>query len=162
MYMDFSDKKKQDAIIFFESLMGASHMVHLFVEKVFFEGSEITMIQFGILKQLMKRWGKVWSITDLWCNQHTTRGNLTGVIKRMIEAGLLTQIAWTHDRRQRSIALTTVWTNKYKQIEKSMMDSLPGFLWKLWDIDLEWATETLIKIRDLHGQALADHSEQII
>ncbi|MCB9807179.1 hypothetical protein H6768_04835 [Candidatus Peribacteria bacterium] len=40
---------------FFKSLMETSHAVHLFVEKVFFAQSDITMIQFGVIKQLVAR-----------------------------------------------------------------------------------------------------------
>lgn len=71
---------------FFKSLMEASHAVHVFVEKVFFAQSDITMLQFGILKQLVEHGGSVHAMTDLWCHQHTTRGNLTGIVHRMIQA----------------------------------------------------------------------------
>lgn len=40
---------------FFKSLMEASHAVHVFVEKVFFAQSDITMLQFGIIKQLIAK-----------------------------------------------------------------------------------------------------------
>lgn len=40
---------------FFKSLMEASHAVHIFVEKVFFAESDITMLQFGIIKQLIAK-----------------------------------------------------------------------------------------------------------
>lgn len=91
---------------FFKSLMEASHAVHLFVEKVFFSQSDITMIQFGIIKQLIEKGGTVDTMTDLWCDQHTTRGNLSGVIERMIDSGLVSRKEDKVDRRKKRISLT--------------------------------------------------------
>ncbi len=98
-----SEKQVMD---FFKSLMEASHAVHLFVEKVFFSKSDITMIQFGIIKQLIAKGGTVDTMTDLWCDHHTTRGNLSGVIDRMIEAGLVSRKEDATDRRKKQISLT--------------------------------------------------------
>lgn len=91
---------------FFKSLIEASHAVHLFVEKVFFAQSDITMIQFGIIKQLIEKGGAVDTMTDLWCDHHTTRGNLSGVIERMIDAGLVSRKEDKADRRKKRISLT--------------------------------------------------------
>lgn len=46
---------EQDVMLFFQSLMEASHAVHMFVEKVFFAKRDITLHQFGVLKQLVAR-----------------------------------------------------------------------------------------------------------
>jgi len=91
---------------FFKSLMEASHAVHIFVEKVFFAESDITMIQFGIMKQLVVKGGTVDTMTDLWCNHHTTKGNLSGVIDRMIDAGIVSRKEDKQDRRRKQISLT--------------------------------------------------------
>lgn len=64
---------EQDVMDFFKSLMETSHAVHLFVEKIFFAQSDITMIQFGIIKQLIEKGGTVDAMAELWCDQHTTK-----------------------------------------------------------------------------------------
>ena len=56
--MIFSKKSQiteAEVMDFFKSLMEASHAVHVFVEKVFFAQSDITMLQFGIIKQLIAK-----------------------------------------------------------------------------------------------------------
>lgn len=97
---------EQDVMLFFQSLMEASHAVQMFVEKVFFAKSDITLHQFGVLKQLMARGGSVSSMTELWCDHHTTKGNITGMVDRMIDAGLVSRLEDKNDRRQKAISIT--------------------------------------------------------
>ena len=139
---------------FFKSLMEASHAVHVFVEKVFFAQSDITMLQFGIIKQLIAKWGTVETMTDLWCNQHTTRGNLSGMIDRMIDAGLVSRKEDTADRRKKHISLTKLWQKKHDEIEAMMRKHIPGFVDQIKDIPLVELTSSLQMIRDVHIHAL--------
>jgi len=64
---------EQDVMLFFQSLMEASHAVQMFVEKVFFAKSDITLHQFGVLKQLIAEGGTVSTMKQLWCDHHTTK-----------------------------------------------------------------------------------------
>jgi DNA-binding MarR family transcriptional regulator len=139
---------------FFKSLMEASHAVHIFVEKVFFAQSDITMLQFGIIKQLIAKWGTVDTMTDLWCDQHTTRGNLSGMIDRMIDAGLVSRKEDTADRRKKQISLTKLWQKKHDEIETLMRKHIPGFIDQIKDIPLVELTSSLQMIRDVHIHAL--------
>lgn len=139
---------------FFKSLMEASHAVHIFVEKVFFAQSDITMLQFGIIKQLIAKWGTVETMTDLWCDHHTTRGNLSGMIDRMIDAGLVSRKEDVADRRKKQITLTKLWQKKHDEIETLMRKHIPDFVEKIKEIPLVEITESLQMIRDLHIQAL--------
>lgn len=139
---------------FFKSLMETSHAVHLFVEKVFFAQSDITMIQFGVIKQLVARGWTVDTMTDLWCDQHTTRWNISGVIDRMIDAGLVSRREDPHDRRKKQITLTKLWQRKHDEIESIMRKHIPDFMKKIEWIPLETITSSLQKIRDVHINAL--------
>ena len=139
---------------FFKSLMEASHAVHVFVEKVFFAQSDITMLQFGIIKQLIAKWGSVETMTDLWCDQHTTRGNLSGMIDRMIDAGLVSRKEDTVDRRKKQISLTKLGKKKHDEIESLMRKHIPDFIKQIKDIPLVELTSSLQMIRDVHINAL--------
>lgn len=139
---------------FFKSLMEASHAVHHFVEKVFFANSDITMIQFGIIKQLIARGGTVDTMTDLWCDQHTTRWNLSGVIDRMIDSGLVSRKEDPIDRRKKQISLTKIWQKKHDEIEALMKKHIPDFIKNIEDVPLVTLTTSLQKIRDVHINAL--------
>ena len=139
---------------FFKSLMEASHAVHLFVEKVFFAKSDITMIQFGIIKQLIAKGGTVDTMTDLWCDHHTTRGNLSGVIDRMIESGYVSRREDASDRRKKQITLTKIGQKKHDEIETMMRKHIPEFSKKISEIPLESVTTSLQMIRDIHINAL--------
>ena len=139
---------------FFKSLMEASHAVHVFVEKVFFAQSDITMLQFGIIKQLITKWGTVETMTDLWCDQHTTRGNLSGMIDRMIDAGLVSRKEDTADRRKKHITLTKLGQKKHDEIEALMRKHVPDFIDHIKDIPLVEMTNSLQMIRDIHTNAL--------
>ena len=139
---------------FFKSLMEASHAVHLFVEKVFFAKSDITMIQFGVIKQLIAKGGTVDTMTDLWCDHHTTRWNLSGVVDRMIESGLVSRKEDTADRRKKHITLTKLWQKKHDEIEAMMRKHIPEFTKKIREIPLESVTTSLQMIRDVHINAL--------
>jgi DNA-binding MarR family transcriptional regulator len=139
---------------FFKSLMEASHAVNHFVERVFFAESDITMIQFGILKQLIEKGGTVDTMTDLWCDQHTTRWNLSGIIDRMIDSGLVSRKEDKIDRRKKQISLTKLWQKKHDEIEKMMRKHIPLFLEKTKEIPLIQITDSLQTIRDLHINAL--------
>lgn len=139
---------------FFKSLMEASHAVHLFVEKIFFAESDITMIQFGIIKQLIAKGGTVDTMTDLWCDQHTTRGNLSGVIDRMIDAGLVSRKEDKVDRRRKQISLTKIGQKKHDEIEALMRKHIPDFIKKIQEIPLPQVTSSLQMIRDVHLHAL--------
>lgn len=152
-------KKKQsvaerDVMEFFKSLMEASHAVHLFVEKFFLAESDITMIQFGIIKQLLAKGGTVDAMTDLWCDHHTTRGNLSGVIDRMIDSGLVSRKEVTSDRRRKQITLTKLGHKKHDEIEAMMRKHIPAFIKKTADIPLTEVTSSLQMIRDLHLNGL--------
>ena len=68
-----SSVSEVQVMAFFESLMQTSHAVHLFVEKVFFAHTDITMVQFGILKQLAQKGGKAETMQELSCDHHTTK-----------------------------------------------------------------------------------------
>jgi DNA-binding MarR family transcriptional regulator len=139
---------------FFKSLMEASHAVHLVVEKMFLAGSGITMIQFGIIKQLIAKGGTVDTMTELWCDHHTTRGNLSGVIERMIEAGLVSRREAVTDRRKKQITLTKTGQAKHDEIEALMRRHIPEFLARIHDIPLVQVTASLQMIRDVHLNAL--------
>ena len=139
---------------FFKSLMEASHAVHNFIEKVFFANSDITLLQFGIIKQLMSKWGTVETITDLWCEQHTTRGNLSGIINRMVDSGLVSRKEDTTDRRKKHITLTKLWQEKHDQIEALMRTHVPNFINNINEIPLIELTASLQMIRDVHINAL--------
>lgn len=139
---------------FFKSLMEASHAVHHFVEKVFFANSDITMIQFGIIKQLIARGGTVDTMTDLWCDQHTTRWNLSGVIDRMIDSGLVSRKEDPIDRRKKQISLTKIWQKKHDEIEALMKKHIPNFIKNIENVPLVTLTTSLQKIRDVHINAL--------
>lgn len=141
-------------MVFFKSLMEASHAVHAYVEKVFFSNSDITMVQFGIIKQLMAKWGTVDTMTDLWCDQHTTRGNLSGMINRMIDAGLVLRKEDISDRRKKQISLTKLWQKKHDEIEDMMRKKIPEFMTQIRDIPLPEVTASLQMIRDVHINAL--------
>ena len=134
--------------------MEASHAVHLFVEKVFFAKSDITMIQFGIIKQLISKGGSVETMTELWCDHHTTRGNLSGVIDRMIESGFVSRKEDPTDRRKKHITLTKLGQKKYDEIETMMKKHIPEFSKKIKEIPLESVTKSLQMIRDVHINAL--------
>lgn len=146
-----SDSQVMD---FFKSLMEASHAVHLFVEKVFFAESDITMIQFGIIKQLIAKGGTVEAMTDLWCDHHTTRGNLSGVIDRMIDAGFVSRKEDKADRRRKHITLTKLGQKKHDEIETLMRKQIPALRKKIQEIPLESVTTSLQMIRDVHINAL--------
>jgi DNA-binding MarR family transcriptional regulator len=93
-------------------------------------------------------------MTDLWCDQHTTRGNLSGVIDRMIEAGLVSREEDPTDRRKKQIHLTTAGQKKHDGIESMMKLHIPDFLESTKDIPLITLTASLQKIRDIHIYAL--------
>lgn len=139
---------------FFKSLMEASHAVHVFVEKVFFAQSDITMLQFGIIKQLIAKWGTVETMTELWCDQHTTRGNLSGMIDRMIDAWIVSRKEDVADRRKKRISLTKLWQKKHDEIETLMRKHIPDFIDNIKDIPLVEITSSLQMIRDVHINAL--------
>ena len=139
---------------FFKSLMEASHAVHGFVEKVFFARSDITMFQFGILKQLVAKWGRVTTMTDLWCDQHTTRWNLSGMVNRMIHAGLVSREEDSIDRRKKHITLTPLGRKKHQEIESLMRKHIPDFITQVQGIPLSEMTSALQTIRDIHNLAL--------
>lgn len=139
---------------FFKSLMEASHAVHLFVEKVFFAESDITMVQFGIIKQLIAKGWTVEAMTDLWCDHHTTRGNLSGVIDRMIDSGYVSRKEDKQDRRRKHISITKLWQKKHDEIEALMKKHIPEFIEKIKEIPLANVTNSLQMIRDVHLHAL--------
>lgn len=141
---------EQDVMLFFQSLMEASHAVHMFVEKVFFAKSDITLHQFGVLKQLMSRGGSVSTMTELWCDHHTTKGNITGMIDRMIEAGLVSRTEDPSDRRQKKISITKLGIKKHNQIEQDMRSHVPEFMEKIGDLPLQKLTESLMTIKQVH------------
>ncbi len=148
------DPTELQVMEFFKSLMEASHAVHLFVEKVFFAESDITMIQFGIIKQLIAKGWTVEAMTDLWCDHHTTRGNLSGVIDRMIESGLVSRKEDKQDRRRKHISITQLGQKKHDEIEALMRKHIPGFIQKIKEIPLTSVTSSLQMIRDVHLSAL--------
>jgi DNA-binding MarR family transcriptional regulator len=156
--MFFSKNKdsldKEDVMRFFQSLMEASHVSQMFAEKVFLEKSNLTMIQFGILKQLYTKGGSVEAMTDLWCDNHTTRGNLSGVIDRMIDAGLVSRIEAPNDRRRKQIALTKKGEKIFMDIEAKMQKHVPEFLTHIADIPLRDITDSLKKITEIHITSL--------
>ena len=139
-----------DVTDFFKTLLETSHAIHLFVEKSFFANTDITMIQFGILKQLVLRGGVADTMTDLWCDHHTTRGNLSGIIDRMIESGLVSRREVTSDRRRKQITLTPFGQKKYDEILTLMKKHIPEFIHKTKGIPLPELTTSLKKIRDIH------------
>lgn len=145
---------EQDVMLFFQSLMEASHAVHMFVEKVFFAKSDITLHQFGVLKQLLARGGSVSTMTELWCDHHTTKGNMTGMIDRMIDAGLVSRKEDTADRRKKHITLTKLGQKKHDEIEALMRKHVPDFIDHIKDIPLVEMTNSLQMIRDIHTNAL--------
>lgn len=141
---------EQDVMLFFQSLMEASHAVHMFVEKMFFAKSDITLHQFGVLKQLLARGGSVSTMTELWCDHHTTKGNMTGMIDRMIDAGLVSRTEDKMDRRQKKISITKLGIKKHAAIESTMRAHIPEFLKKIEDLPLKELTESLITIKQVH------------
>ena len=143
-----------DVMEFFKSLMETSHSVHLFVEKFFFAESDITMIQFGIIKQLIEKGGTVDTMADLWCDQHTTKWNLSGVIERMIESGLVSRKEDKTDRRKKQISLTKKGQKKHDEITSVMHKYIPKFIEEIQNIPLASVTASLIQIRDVHINAL--------
>ncbi len=62
-----------DVFEFFQALMEASHAVDMFVEKTFFAESDITMIQFGILDECIRRGGSIDTISSLCHSRHTSK-----------------------------------------------------------------------------------------
>lgn len=145
---------ESEVMDFFKSLMEASHAVHIFIEKVFFANSDISMLQFGIIKQLMMKWGTVETMTDLWCEQHTTRGNLSGIVNRMVDSGLVSRKEDATDRRKKHITLTKLWQEKHDQIEALMRTHVPDFIDNIKEIPLVELTNSLRMIRDVHINAL--------
>jgi DNA-binding MarR family transcriptional regulator len=148
--MPNSRLKEQDVMLFFQSLMEASHAVHMFVEKVFFAKSDITLHQFGILKQLIARGGSVSTMTELWCDHHTTKGNMTGMVDRMIDAGLVSRTEDKNDRRQKKISITKLGIKKHAQIESTMRAHVPEFIKKIKELPLQELTESLLTIKQIH------------
>ncbi len=142
--------KEQDVMLFFQSLMEASHAVHMFVEKVFFAKSDITLHQFGVLKQLVARGGSVSTMTELWCDHHTTKGNMTGMIDRMIDAGFVSRTEDSVDRRQKKISITKLGLKKHAEIESIMRSHVPEFMKKIGDLPLTELTQSLITIKQIH------------
>jgi DNA-binding MarR family transcriptional regulator len=141
---------EQDVMLFFQSLMEASHAVHMFVEKVFFAKSDITLHQFGVLKQLMARGWSVSTMTELWCDHHTTKGNITGMIDRMIDAGLVSRTEDKTDRRQKKISITKLGIKKHTEIESTMRAHVPEFMKKIDNLPLRELTDSLIMIKQIH------------
>ena len=93
-------------------------------------------------------------MTDLWCDQHTTRGNLSGMIDRMIDAGLVSRKEDTVDRRKKQISLTKLGKKKHDEIESLMRKHIPDFIKQIKDIPLVELTSSLQMIRDVHINAL--------
>lgn len=135
--MPNSSLSEHDVLLFFQSLMEAGHAVHVFAEKEFFAKNDITMPQFGILKKLIECGGSMSNMTELWCQHHTTRGNLSGIIERMIEAGYIRHASVRNDRRQKTVSITSKGRKKVETIERQMHALIPAFIKKIGNIPLQ-------------------------
>lgn len=75
---------------------------------------------------------------------------MTGMIDRMIDAGLVSRIEDANDRRQKKISITKLGIKKYNQIEQDMRSHVPDFMEKIGDLPLQKLTESLITIKQVH------------
>jgi len=151
---------EQDVMLFFQSLMEASHAVQMFVEKVFFAKSDITLHQFGVLKQLIAEGGTVSTMKQLWCDHHTTKWNMSGIIDRMIDAGLVSRLEDKNDRRQKAISITKLWIKKYTTLESDMRGQIPEFIKKIGSIPLQELTLSLQTITHIHLTGIEKYSKK--
>ncbi len=75
---------------------------------------------------------------------------MTGLIDRMIDAGLVSRMEDSSDRRQKKISITKLGIKKYNQIEKDMRSHVPDFMEKIGDLPLQKLTESLMTIKQVH------------
>lgn len=75
---------------------------------------------------------------------------MTGLIDRMIDAGLVSRMEDSSDRRQKKISITKLGIKKYNQIEQDMRSHVPDFMEKIGDLPLQKLTESLMTIKQVH------------
>lgn len=75
---------------------------------------------------------------------------MTGMIDRMIDAGLVSRTEDANDRRQKKISITKLGIKKYNQIEQDMRSHVPDFMKKIGDLPLQKLTESLTTIKQVH------------
>ena len=109
--------------------------------------SDITPIYFGIMKQLDE--DSTLHITEIGERLQIARSQMTHLIDRLVNLGLVERHTDTNDRRMINIVLTekgkTNLEEHHRRIRKAMRDTLSVFT----DKELDDLSDSLRKLRDL-------------
>jgi DNA-binding MarR family transcriptional regulator len=123
------------------------------------ENFAVTLPRFDLLAQLDRGSGGM-TLGELSRRMMVTNGNITGLVDRLVEQGLIRRRAAPNDRRVQIVSLTAEGRKTFRTMARANADWMAEMFAELPGDDIEALMQLLAKTKSSAGKALGNGAQR--
>lgn len=120
-----SPENHKDELRLWLRLLACTTLIERDVRRRLYDRFEVTLPRFDLMAQL-DRAGSGMTLGELSRRMMVTNGNVTGLVERLVEEGLLSRRHAPHDRRAHIVRLTDKGRRQFRRMAREHEDWIAG------------------------------------